>query len=103
MKYEFIHILRYNLDYTLNKHLGSGKFHPITGHEGPEGEYRYSCTLSLTSGLDGVGDQRHATAALPRGKTRYPLYRRLGGPRSRSRQVRKSRRHRDSIHGTSSP
>ena len=25
------------------------------GHEGPEGEYRYSCTLSLTSALDGDG------------------------------------------------
>ena len=28
----------------------------------------------------GVGGQRHAPAALPRGKARYPLYRRLGGP-----------------------
>jgi hypothetical protein len=27
-------------------------FHPITGHEGPEGEKRYSSTLSLTSALD---------------------------------------------------
>jgi len=27
----------------------------------------------------GVG-QRHAPAALPSGKTRYPRYRRLGGP-----------------------
>jgi hypothetical protein len=27
-----------------------------------------------------VGGQRHASAALPPGKTRYPLYRRLGGP-----------------------
>jgi hypothetical protein len=32
-----------------------GKGHPRTGHEGPEGEYRYSCTLSLTSALDGGG------------------------------------------------
>ena len=37
-------------------------------------------TLSLTSPLDGVGGHRHALAALPPGKTRYPLYRRLGGP-----------------------
>ena len=36
-----------------------------------------------------VGDQRHAPAALPPGKTRYPLYRRLGGPQGRSGQVRK--------------
>ena len=28
----------------------------------------------------GVGDQHHAPAALPQGKVRYPLYRRLGGP-----------------------
>jgi hypothetical protein len=38
--------------------------HPRTGHEGPEGELRYSSTLSLTLALDGVGDQRHAPAAL---------------------------------------
>jgi len=36
-----------------------------------------------------VGGQRHAPAALPPGKTRYPLYRRLGGPQGRSGQVRK--------------
>jgi hypothetical protein len=28
---------------------------PRTGHEGPEGEYRFSSTLSLTSALDGGG------------------------------------------------
>jgi len=28
----------------------------------------------------GVGGQGHAPAALPLGKTRYPLYRRLSGP-----------------------
>jgi len=37
----------------------------------------------------GVGGQRHAPAALTPGKTRYPLYRRLGGPQSRSGQMRK--------------
>ena len=36
-----------------------------------------------------VGGQRHASAALPPGKTRYPLYRRLGGPQSQSGRVRK--------------
>jgi hypothetical protein len=36
-----------------------------------------------------VGDQRHAPAALPPGKTRYPLYRRLGGPKGQSGRVRK--------------
>ena len=37
----------------------------------------------------GVGGQRHAPTALPPGKTRYPLYRWLGGPQSRSGWVRK--------------
>ena len=37
----------------------------------------------------GVGGQRHALAALPPGKTQYPLYRRLGGPQGRSGRVRK--------------
>ena len=31
----------------------------------------------------GVGGQRHASAALSSGKTRYSLYRRLGGPQGR--------------------
>ena len=35
-----------------------------------------------------VGGQRHAPAALPPGKTRYPLYRRLGGPQSHSGQIK---------------
>ena len=58
----------------------------------------YSSTLALTSALDGVGGQRKAPAALPPGKTRYPLYRRvrLGG-------CGKSRPHRDSVPGPSSP
>ena len=36
-----------------------------------------------------VGGQCHAPAALPPGKTRYPLYRRLGGPKGQSGQVQK--------------
>jgi len=57
----------------------------------------YNSTLSLTSALDGEGGQRHAPAALPPGKTRYPLYRRLGGTRGRFGQVWKISPHRDSI------
>ena len=79
------------------------KPHPITEYEGTEGEQMYSSTLPLTLALDGVGGQ-HAPAALPPGKTRYPLYRRLGGPQGRSGQVRKiSLPHPDSIHGPSGP
>ena len=47
----------------------------------------YTSTLSITSGLDGVGGQRHAPAALPPGMTRYPLYRRLGGPQGQVGRV----------------
>ena len=35
-----------------------------------------------------VGGQRHAPAALPPGKTRYSLHKRLGGPQGRSGRVR---------------
>ena len=44
------------------------------------GEWTYSSILSLTLALDGVGDQCHAPDVLPLGKTRYPLYRKLGEP-----------------------
>jgi len=45
----------------------------------------------------GVGGQRHAPAALTQGKTRYPLYRRLGLDR-----CEKYRPHQDLISGPSS-
>jgi len=38
-----------------NSAKSKGKIHPRTGHEGPEGEQRYSSTLSLTSALDAGG------------------------------------------------
>jgi hypothetical protein len=44
----------------------------------------YSCYSFLTSALDGVNGQ-HRPRFTPGGKDpRYPLYRRLGGPQSRS-------------------
>jgi hypothetical protein len=49
----------------------------------------YGSTLPSTSVLDGVSGQHHALAALPLGKTWYPLYRRLHGPQGQSGQVRK--------------
>jgi hypothetical protein len=36
-----------------------------------------------------MGGQHHTPAALPPRKTRYPLYRRLGGPQGWSGRVRK--------------
>jgi len=47
--------------------------------------------------------QSHAPAALPPGKTRYPLWRRLGGPQGRYGQVWNKSLHRDSIYWQSSP
>ena len=41
-----------------------GKVHRRIDHEGPEEEYKYDSTLSLTSALDEVGGQRQAQAAL---------------------------------------
>ena len=61
----------------------------VTGDEGPNGESRYSSIISLTSALDGVGGQHHASAVLPPGRPRYPLYRRLGGSQGRSGRVGK--------------
>jgi hypothetical protein len=55
------------------------KVHPITCHEDKEFDQRFSSTLSLTSALDWGDGQHHAPAALSQGKTRYPLYRKLGG------------------------
>jgi len=44
----------------------------------------------LTTTLErGEWSASHPGRSLPPRKTRYPLYRRLGGPQSRSRQVRK--------------
>jgi hypothetical protein len=42
----------------------------------------YSSTLSLSLALDGVGGSCHVPGTLPPAMTRYPLYRRLGGPQS---------------------
>ena len=49
----------------------------------------YTSTFSLTSVLDGVGGQRHAPAASPPGKDRYPLLCRTGGPQVMSGRVPK--------------
>jgi len=52
----------------------------------------------------GVGGQRHVSAALPPGKTRYPLYRRLGGSQGLVwRGANNLAPHRDSISGPFSP
>ena len=60
----------------------------------------YSSTLSLTSALDGVGGQRHATASLLPGER--PDTHCIGGwvdPRAGLDVCGKSRPHRDAIPG----
>ena len=60
------------------------------GHEGPQGGQRYSSTLFLTSALEEVeGSASRPGSTLPPGNTRYPFYRRVGGPQNRSGEVRK--------------
>jgi hypothetical protein len=49
----------------------------------------------------GEGSASRLGRSLPPEKTRYPLYRRLGGPQGRSGQVPKISPHRDSIPGPS--
>ena len=49
-----------------------GKVHPRTGHEGA----KWKWVINATS-----------RSLYPQGKTRYPLYRRLGGPQGRSGRV----------------
>ena len=67
-----------------------------------KGEQKYSCTLSLTQALVGGGCLTPRPGRFTPGKqTRYPLYRRLGGPKGRSGRVRKISPHRESIPGTS--
>jgi len=65
------------------------KVHPITGHEGPE--WQWSCVLSLILVLHWGGWSIPRPDRLaPWKETRYPLYRRLGGPQVRSERVRKN-------------
>jgi hypothetical protein len=66
-----------DLKYNIGKYsLMKGKVHPRIGHEGH-------------LGLDWVGGERHASAALTPEKCRFPLYNRLHGPQGRSGGLRK--------------
>jgi hypothetical protein len=53
-------------DVTSSFQFGSsGKAYPIPGHEGPEGEYKYSPTLSLTSVLNRGGWSKPRPGSVP--------------------------------------
>jgi hypothetical protein len=63
---------------------------PRREHKGPEGDKRYSSTLSLTSALDEGGWSTPRPGRFTPGKeTLYSLYTRMGGPQGRSGRVRK--------------
>ena len=69
---------------------GKGKVHPLNRPRRPKGRVEVYLYSFLNLGARwGVGGQRHAPVALPAGKTRYPLYRRLVGPQGRSGRKRK--------------
>ena len=78
---------------------------PRTGHEGPEVEQMYSSTLSSTSALEGGWVVSTKPRPLyTREKTRYTLYRRLGGPQGPVwTGAENLAPHWDSIPGPSSP
>ena len=84
---------------------GKSKVYPRTIHEDPEREWRYGCTLSLTSAPNGVRGQRHAPAALPFGgkKPGTNFTRGWVGPIASLDEYGECRLRRDSIPGPSSP
>jgi len=57
----------------------------------------------MTLALEGGGWSASRLGRLYRGKTRYPLYKRLGGPQGRSGRVRKISPHWDLIPGPTIP
>jgi len=56
---------------------GKGTVHPRTDHEGPEGEYRYSSTPTLTSALDEGWSTQHPDCFTP-GKDLIPTVQEAG-------------------------
>jgi hypothetical protein len=68
---------------------GMYEVHPVTGRGGPEWEEMYSCTLSLTSALDGARWSTLLPGRFTPGiETPYALYRGLGAAQGRSGRVR---------------
>ena len=81
-----------------------GSFHPVIGHEGPQGEQRYSSTLFLTSALEGgEGSASRPGRTLPRERPGTRCTGGWVGLRAGLDGCGKSRPHRDSIPGPSSP
>jgi len=71
------------------RHNRTSTVNPKTGHEDPEGDYRYSSTLSLTSAIDGSGwSTPHPGRSTPGKATSYVLQE-AGWDQGRSGRVRK--------------
>lgn len=83
------YVIKYNLCKSVSQHsIIKGKVHSQTSHEGPDGEQRYSSTLSITSALyGGRWSTPHPAHFTPQKKTQYPLDRSLDGPQGRSGRV----------------
>ena len=80
------------------------KFNPYTGRKGPRWIRGIGLVFHDHDTKRGWVVSVTPRPPLPPGKARYPLYRRLDRPESRSERVRKtSPPHRDSIPGPSSP
>ena len=82
---------------------GMPKVLPTTGNWGPEGEKRYSPTLSWPRSLGGVGGQHHGQPLYPRERPGTHCTGGWVGPRAGLDGCGKSRPLRDSIPGPSSP
>ena len=72
----------------LSRKKQNDEFHPRTSEGGPEVEYRYSSTVSLTSALDGVNGKSKGRFNLEK-EIRYPFYSREADPQCRPGRVRK--------------
>jgi hypothetical protein len=68
---------------------GEGKVHPITGQQGPRGGVEVYLYSFSTSALEEDWWSAPRPGRFTPIKTRYPLYRRLGGLQGRSGRVRK--------------
>jgi hypothetical protein len=77
-----------NITLTARTLKSKGNGHPITDHEGPRGGVEILLYSFSTSALGGVVWSAPRSDRFTPG-TRYPLYRRLGGPQGRSGRVRK--------------
>ena len=95
-------MLYFSLNYLKIRILG--RFHHFIGHEGPQGEQRYSSTLFLTSALEGgEGSASRPGRTLLRERPGTHFTGGGVGLRDGLDRCGESRPHRDSIPGPSSP